>query len=318
MKTSLLSLFAFCLGLNVVLSPAACRADDVTPPVVAKPIADFTVPAGTASSKVKLKTTFALSGVTGEIARFTTSMGNIDVQLRADVAPNTVANFLGYVSSGAYNNSFFHRSVSDFIIQGGGYDVVNGQVESITAGSPVVNEYNLSNTRGTLAMAKLGDDPNSATDEWFFNEADNSANLNNQNGGFTVFGSIIEDGLSVMDAIGALTIVDASGGDSSSPFSAVPVLSSYQSGTSLAISDLVMVSSIQVVPLVPKAQGDVALLKLKVKGNTNPGLVTPTISGKALTLAYTPGVTGSATITVMGKNAATKSKAATSFTVTVQ
>ena len=317
MKSSLLPLSAFCLGLSVLLAPVASRADDLTPPVVAKPIADFTVPAGTASTKVKLKSTFALSGVTGDIVRFSTSLGNIDVQMRADVAPKNVANFLGYVNQGAYTNSFFHRSVTDFIIQGGGYDVVNGEVADIPEGSPVVNEYNLSNTRGTLAMAKLGSSPDSATNEWFFNEGDNSANLNNQNGGFTVFGSIIGDGLSVMDAIAALTIVDASGGDSNSPFSAVPALSSYQSGGALEISDLVMVSSIQVIPLVPKVEGDVAVLKLKVKSNTNPGLVTPTLSGKALTLAYAPGATGSATITLMAKDP-TKAKVLTSFTVTVQ
>ena len=313
MKTSFFSLSALCLGLTVLLSPPTGRADDLTPPVVVNPIADLTVPAGTGSTKIKLKTTFGLTGVTGQIARFNTSLGNIDVQLRADVAPNTVANFLGYVNSGAYNNSFFHRSVSDFIVQGGGYGVVNGQVQTITAGSPVVNEYNLSNTRGTLAMAKLGSDANSATDEWFFNEGDNSANLNNQNGGFTVFGSIIEDGLSVMDAVAALSVVNAG-----SPFDELPVLSSYQSGATVNVSDLVLVNSIQIIPLVPKVEGDVAMLKLKVKGNTDPGLVTPTISGKALFLTYASGATGSAMITIMGKNPTTKAKATTSFTVTVQ
>ena len=217
MKTSLLSLSALCLGLSLVLSPATSRADDFTPPVVAKPIADFTVPVGTASSKVKLKTTFALSGVTGDVARFSTSLGDIDVQLRADVAPKTVANFLGYVNEGSYSSSFFHRSVTNFIIQGGGYGVTNGSVDAITEGAAVVNEYNLANTRGTLAMAKLGGDANSATDQWFFNTVDNTTTLGTtNNGGFTVFGSIINsDGLAVMDAIGALTIVNAGGTDRS-------------------------------------------------------------------------------------------------------
>ena len=113
--------------------------------------------------------------------RMQTSLGDIDIQLMDATAPATVANFLNYVTSGAYDNSFIHRSVPGFIIQGGGYrwDSASDSVASIPANAPVINEFNASrsNLRGTIAMAKLGGDPNSATSQWFFNLADNSANL---------------------------------------------------------------------------------------------------------------------------------------------
>ena len=177
------------------------------------------------------------------IVRFSTSLGDIDVQLSPSDAPLNVANFLSYVDAGSYNGSFIHRSVPGFVIQGGGYAFVNGEAVAISTNAPVVNEFKLPNVRGTIAMALVGSDPNSATDQWFFNLVDNSANLDSQNGGFTVFGNIVtSDGLEVMDAIAALTVVDASGGDSSSPFTAVPVIGNTSSG--ITASNLVVVQSI--------------------------------------------------------------------------
>jgi uncharacterized protein (TIGR03437 family) len=144
---------------------------------------------------------------TGQIVRFKTSLGDIDVQLLPESAPKTVENFMNYVNRGAYNNSIIHRSVAGFVIQGGGYRFVNQQFSEIPSDPPVVNEYRLSNTRGTIAMAKLGDNPNSATNQWFFNLANNAGNLNNQNGGFTVFGRIVNSsGLAIMDRIAAVRV----------------------------------------------------------------------------------------------------------------
>jgi len=145
---------------------------------------------------------------TASIVRLQTSLGSIDISLFNTAAPLTVANFLSYVNSGAYKQSFIHRSVPGFIIQGGGF-VINGtSINSIATNAPVINEFSASrsNLRGTIAMAKLGTDPNSATSQWFFNLADNSTNLDNQNGGFTVFGQVIANGMSVVDAIAALPI----------------------------------------------------------------------------------------------------------------
>lgn len=142
------------------------------------------------------------------MARFHTELGDIDVALLQDVAPNTVANFLRYVNRGAYDTSFIHRSAPNFVIQGGGYTFANGNPVAIPQDPPVANEFHVSNKRGTLAMARLPGDPNSATNQWFFNELDsNAANLDIQDGGFTVFGRIINSaGLATMDAIAAVPI----------------------------------------------------------------------------------------------------------------
>lgn len=177
-----------------------------------------------------------------------TSLGDIGIQLFDDTAPQTVANFLSYVNSGAYNNSFIHRSVPGFVIQGGGYtwNTVNNTYSTIPTHAPVVNEFGASNLRGTIAMAKLGNDPNSATDQWFFNLANNSgspAYLDTQNGGFTVFGQVIGNGMAVVDAIAALPTVNACGGTSCA-FTNLPLATPLTGG--FTAQNFVMLTSVQV------------------------------------------------------------------------
>lgn len=134
-----------------------------------------------------------------------TIMGDFEVNLFDKHTPKTVENFLAYVEANAYTDSIIHRSVPGFIVQGGGfkYDGKLPPVE-IPRNPAVVNEPIFSNVRGTIAMAKLGDDPNSATNQWFINLADNSGNLDKQNGGFTVFGQVVGNGMGVVDSIAAL------------------------------------------------------------------------------------------------------------------
>ena len=92
-------------------------------------------------------------------------------------------------------------------------DFINGGASAITAGPPVVNEFSPkhSNTKGTVALAKLPGNPDSATDQFFFNLADNSATLDGQNGGYTVFGQVTPDTLPVVTAIASLPTVNAGG-----------------------------------------------------------------------------------------------------------
>ncbi|MDD4914214.1 MAG: peptidylprolyl isomerase [Methylococcales bacterium] len=183
------------------------------------------------------------------VVEMQTNMGNIDIQLFDTLTPKTVANFLAYVNSGAYNNSFIQRSVPGFIIQGGGYtwDSSASTYATIPTLAPVVNEYHKPNVAGTIAMAKQSGAPNSATDQWFFNLANNAANLDNQNGGFTVFGQVIDNGMQVVKAIAALKVVNACGSSSTScAFSNLPLIS-INSGYSA--QTLVMVNAIVVISL---------------------------------------------------------------------
>lgn len=172
----------------------------------------------------------------GSSVRMITNMGDIDIELFDDVTPVTVANFIKYITDGNYRNTFIHRSVPGFIIQGGGFRIEGNSILPISTDPPIVNEYSISNTRGTIAMAKLGGDPNSATSQWFFNLADNSANLDNVNGGFTVFGRITEPGLTVMDAIANLTVYNYG-----TPFGELPLLDNLLTAENLVtVSDMIV------------------------------------------------------------------------------
>ncbi len=146
----------------------------------------------------------ALSFTThASVVEMHTSQGTITINLFDQHTPKTVENFLSYVVNESYNQTVIHRSVEDFVIQGGGFTFTD-DFEAIETQPAVINEPALSNVKGTIAMAKLGSNENSATSQWFFNLKDNSANLDVQNGGFTVFGQITEDSYEVIDAIAEL------------------------------------------------------------------------------------------------------------------
>jgi cyclophilin family peptidyl-prolyl cis-trans isomerase len=181
------------------------------------------------------------------LVRMSTTAGVMTLRMRGDVAPKTVNNWLTYANNGNYDNMFFTRNVPGFVIQGGSLQV-NGsnQVVEGPVRAPVVNEFNISNTRGTMAMAKQGGNPNSATNQFFFNLGDNSANLDAQNGGFSVFAQVTNSaGLAVMDAIAAKPTANLS--SQVGPFSAtgldtVPVNDKAQAEAGLNPNrDLVLV-----------------------------------------------------------------------------
>ncbi|MGD0959963.1 MAG: peptidylprolyl isomerase, partial [Methylomonas sp.] len=120
---------------------------------------------------------------------------------------------------------------------------------AIPTNAPVQNEFGASNTTGTIAMAKLGTDPNSATDQWFINLADNGGapnNLDTANGGYTVFGQVMGNGMSVVDAIAGLTTTNACGAGNSPtscPFGYLPLQTPLGSG-GYTESNLVMIYSV--------------------------------------------------------------------------
>lgn len=195
-------------------------------------------------------------------ARFDTELGPIHVQLYKSKTPLTVQNFLKYASEGDYDDTIIHRSMPGFVIQGGGFHVADdGTIPHIGVDAPVQNEPGISNLRGTVAMAKVGGNPDSATSEWFFNLADNSANLDAQNGGFTVFASVVDDGMDIVDQIAAIPWYTFA-----APFSNIP-LEGYTPGNYLTIANLVMIPSVREVGIesYSVSVGDSNLLSAQVE-----------------------------------------------------
>jgi peptidyl-prolyl cis-trans isomerase B (cyclophilin B) len=129
-----------------------------------------------------------------------TSKGNAILELYPDKAPKSVANFLNYVNTGAYEGTIFHRVIKNFMNQGGGFTTDYSKKKS---GAPIRNEADngLKNLRGTIAMARTND-PHSATNQFFINTKTNSfldhTGKNQRGWGYTVFGEITS-GMDVMD-----------------------------------------------------------------------------------------------------------------------
>ena len=130
----------------------------------------------------------------------------IVIELNAEAAPITVANFLKYVADKFYDGTIFHRVIPDFMVQGGGFTADMAQKDT---GKPIVNEANngLKNKRGSLAMARTND-PHSATAQFFINHNDNGfLNHTAPSGagwGYCVFGKVT-DGMDAVDSIAAVS-----------------------------------------------------------------------------------------------------------------
>ncbi len=297
----------FTIFAGVVLSGAfalTTTAQNV-PPAVASQIADFTEYAGAPARSIDLTTAFSDPDVSNAV-RITTVLGNIDIALFGKQKPITVANFMKYIDQGRYflpnadpqksAQGFVHRSVPGFVIQGGGYmqtlDSVN--TYSVATFSPIQNEPGISNKRGTIAMAKLSGDPNSATSQWFINLANNDAtspparNLDTQNGGFTVFGRVVSGTMTVVDAIAALPIIDGSGSNTP-PFNELPVRN-YTSPKPVLFANLVAVPGFQYIPTLnftasssdaAVAEATISASRLLVAGKSN-GTATITVTATDL------------------------------------
>jgi cyclophilin family peptidyl-prolyl cis-trans isomerase len=139
-----------------------------------------------------------------------TSMGEITLELDAEKAPKTVANFLGYLDEKSYDGTIFHRVIPDFMIQGGG---LGPDMQKKPTREPVENEAKngLKNVRGSVAMARTGD-PHSATAQFFINLKDNDfLDYPGRDGwGYTVFGKVTQ-GMDVVDGIARVRTGSLSG-----------------------------------------------------------------------------------------------------------
>ena len=133
----------------------------------------------------------------GTLVQFRTAFGDIEVELYDQDKPVTVQNFLNYIKSGRYQNEIAHRLMPGFVLQGGGYTLTTNTISTIPTYPPITNEFGVgrqfSNVYGTIAMAKLGGDTNSATSQWFFNLTNNAfLDAPDTNDFFVVFGHVIQ------------------------------------------------------------------------------------------------------------------------------
>ena len=150
------------------------------------------------------------------IVRVTTPLGDFDIELCSEISAlceaavsNSVDNFLGYVDRSDFAGSLIHRSVPNFVIQGGGFRREGPEIIRRVPPRPAIeNEFHQSNLRGTVAYARTGGIVDSATSQWFVNVSDSNAapfpigsGLDTVDEGFTVFGVVIGDGMQVVDAI---------------------------------------------------------------------------------------------------------------------
>jgi len=266
--------------------------------------------ASPASNAITLNQHFNDTTLPGTLVTFNTTEGEIQVGLTDAATPQTVANFLNYVDSGAYNYTFFHRSVdlndgadaspSDpgTIIQGGGYNISNNQISAIPTNAPVPDEYTTElygDVAGTIAMAKTSA-ANSATSQFYFNVTDNTE-LDTPTTdptdpsvmtSYTVFGQVLS-GTNVISTIAALPTTSL-GGD----LSAVPVTglteAQIQAGDQPSGNNLIFVESVTAQP------GTNYTVT-----SSNAALVTPTVNNGVLSFTYGPGF-GTADVTITGTN----------------
>ncbi|MBI1373284.1 MAG: LEPR-XLL domain-containing protein [Phycisphaera sp.] len=315
--------------------------------------------------------------INGSVTKFESVLGTFYVELTNTATPSTVANFITYVNTGAFNNeiqgdNFIHRSIDNFIIQGGGFNWTGSGITAVTTNPAVINEFsNLAfvsganasvtiasnvvqlpngtdlsgvvlgdhicltgrndglpigspaaptpffeiigvndasdtvivaptpssasqsgldwfithdtNTRGTIAMAKVGGNPDSATSQWFFNLANNSDNLDIQNGGFTTFGHVLFDGMNVVDAIAAVQLYD--GSSINAALSSLPLIN--YNGGQLTTANFVRFTDIALVPE----------LSFSVQ-SSNPAVATAAIANSQIRLTSPADTAGTITVTV--------------------
>jgi cyclophilin family peptidyl-prolyl cis-trans isomerase len=188
MKLSMLLGMAFLAGLVSVVSGARAQDKPATGPTGPEKPAEQPAPKATeANVYVIMKT----------------SMGDIALELNREKAPISVDNFLSYAEKKHYDGTIFHRVIPTFMIQGGGFTPDMSQKKT---GPGIRNEWKngLSNTRGSIAMARLGGQADSATAQFFINTADNKFLDEPRDGaGYAVFGKVV-DGMDVVDKIKAV------------------------------------------------------------------------------------------------------------------
>lgn len=270
-------------------------------PVLNHSIADQSVTVGSTSISLSMANSFGMEAIDDQVVRFTSQFNNsgapivMDMALFSNRTPITRTNFLKYVADGDYVNSFIHRSVSNFVIQGGASRVVNNAFAAVPTDPPILNEFGVSNTLGTISMAKASYSADSATSQWFVSLGANSDNLDNQNGGFTVFGRLTRSTLSSAQLFGNTSYFptfDYGGIYNELPLFYTHVIDDIQFG------ELILFTNVSLVALPPNQAGESAVLTYSILSNSNPTVATAAIQSSALVLTPVNLQVGVANITV--------------------
>ncbi len=178
--------------------------------------------------------TIEVDYVTGTVVQFTSELGSYELEMFDAQAPGVVTNFLNYVNpqagatDGRYTNSIIHRSVDNFVIQGGGFTINNGVINDVSLDNSVTGEFSAlrTNIKGTISMAHAGD-PNVLSSQWFVNTVDNPSLDDFDGRRHTVFGRLVGNSQTVVDAIAALNQVDLKTQSGSSALGEVPLRTTF-------------------------------------------------------------------------------------------
>jgi len=249
---------------------------------------------------VNLAAAFSMEAINDQVVRFTSqfqfSDGTpvvLDMALFSNRTPATRQNFLKYATDGDYVDSVIHRSIPGFVIQGGGFTFNGTGFTPVPMDPPVVNEFGISNTLGTISMAKVAGDPDSATSQWFVSLGENSDILDPQNGGFTVFGRMTRSTLGNAQIFGdpeIFPVYDYSG-NFGGAFSELPVLPPDYA--------LILFTGVSLVPLPAGEAGEDPALAYSIVSNSNPAVATANLQPNGLLdISPVAGQAGSTTITV--------------------
>lgn len=219
--------FAFAAALALA---ALAHAQDKKPdskPAQPAPLTPAGQPAKPADAAPPAKPTEAPAKEQLVYVTLKTSQGDIVLELNQDKAPKSVENFLKYVDGKHYDGTIFHRVIGNFMIQGGGFTADMTQKKT---GAGVENEWKngLKNVRGSVAMARLGSQPNSATAQFFINVNNNPFLDEPRDGaGYAVFGKVAS-GMDVVDKIKAVK-TGTKNGMQDVPIDPVTITSAYRS-----------------------------------------------------------------------------------------
>jgi len=263
----------------------------------------------TLSNSARADRSVEIDYVTGSVVQFTSALGTFELELFDQQAPGVTENFLNYTNpqegqtEGRYTNSFIHRSVDNFVIQGGGFTINNGIIREVPLDASVTGEFSTSrpNIKGTISMAHAGD-PNNLTSQWFINTVDNPSLDDFDGRRHTVFGRLAANSQTVVDAIAALDQNNLTTQTGSSAMGEVPLTEPFVefsrplTGTVTAASGSTLVTGVGT-KFTEELRGALFGLRSRIQINGQAFFVASIDSDTQLTLSQAP------TFTVSGVSA---------------